>query len=238
MENLTFKIEEFEGPLDLLLHLISKNKMNIYDIAILELIDQYTAVIGSLQTRKLEVASEFIEMAARLVQMKSFLLLPRSTEAERLREELTGQLIEYSACKEVAKKMGAMARKTHVVVRQPLQIQFDTTYSLRHEPGLLQEAWHALMGRSARRQPPSQERFEPLVTAPFVSVSSRIVFVLKGVLTGKIDRLRYLFHKKESRSQTVATFLAVLELVRAGRISIEEDETLSVNRGRAKKQES
>lgn len=101
METLTFHLEEFDGPLDVLLYLVSKNKMNIYDIPILELIDQYTSLINGLQENRMEVASEFIEMAARLVQMKSFLLLPRSEEAERMKEELTGQLIEYSACKEV-----------------------------------------------------------------------------------------------------------------------------------------
>ena len=94
MESLTFKLEEFEGPLDLLLYLVGKNKMDLHEIAILDLIDQYTAVINDLTDHRLDVASEFIEMAARLVQMKSYLLLPRSEEAERLKQELTGQLIE------------------------------------------------------------------------------------------------------------------------------------------------
>ena len=90
MESLTFKLEEFEGPLDLLLYLVGKNKMDLHEIAILDLIDQYTAVINDLTDHRLDVASEFIEMAARLVQMKSYLLLPRSEEAERLKQELTG----------------------------------------------------------------------------------------------------------------------------------------------------
>lgn len=238
METLTFHLEEFEGPLDLLLYLVSKNKMNLYDVAILELIDQYTALIDTLTANKLELASEFIEMAARLVQMKSFLLLPRSEEAERMREELTGQLIEYSACKEIAKKMGEAAARTFVVVREPMQVEFDNTYTLKHEPFLLEQAWNALMGRGARRLQPSQERFEPLVTAPFVSVASRVVHVLRSLVTGRVNKLRSLFPKYDSRSQTVATFLAVLELVRAGRVTIEDDETLSVRRGYAKKQES
>lgn len=112
MESLTFKLEEFEGPLDLLLYLVGKNKMDLHEIAILDLIDQYTAVINTLTDHRLDVASEFIEMAARLVQMKSYLLLPRSEEAERLKQELTGQLIEYSACKEIAARMGTMAAAT------------------------------------------------------------------------------------------------------------------------------
>ena len=238
METLTFKLEEFEGPLDLLLYLVSKIKMNLYEVAILDLIDQYTALIDTLTTGRLEVASEFIEMAARLVQMKCFLLLPRSEEAERMKEELTGQLIEYSACKEIAKKMGEAAARTFAAVREPMQMEFDNTYTLKHEPFLLEQAWNALMGRGLRRAQPSQERFEPLVTAPFVSVASRVVHVLRSLVTGTVSRLRSLFPKQDSRSQTVATFLAVLELVRAGRVTIGDDETLSVRRGYAKTQES
>ena len=232
METLTFHLEEFDGPLDVLLYLVSKNKMNIYDIPILELIDQYTSLINGLQENRMEVASEFIEMAARLVQMKSFLLLPRSEEAERMKEELTGQLIEYSACKEIAGRMGAMAAATFTAVRNPMEVEQDNTYTLRHDASLLQQAWFGLMGRSRRRAAPSAERFEPLVAAPFVSVASRVVHVLRGLVTGKVSRLRSLFSPGGSRSETVATFLAVLELVRAGRITIADDETLAVRRGK------
>lgn len=231
METITFKLEEFEGPMDLLLYLVGKNKMSIYEIPILELIDQYTRIIQSLQQDRLEVASEFIEMAARLVQMKSYLLLPRSPEAERMREELTGQLIEYSLCKKIAGKLGRMAGTAFVAVRAPLEVEQPATYSLRHEPSLLEQAWNSLMGRSLRRQAPSQERFEPLVAAPFVSVASRVVHVLRGLITGRVRRLRQLFAPTDSRSQTVATFLAVLELVRAGRVTIDEEGALAVRRG-------
>lgn len=232
MESLTFKLEEFEGPLDLLLYLVGKNKMDLHEIAILDLIDQYTAVINTLTDHRLDVASEFIEMAARLVQMKSYLLLPRSEEAERLKQELTGQLIEYSACKEIAVRMGTMAAATFTAVRKPMEVELDNTYQLRHDASLLQQAWFGLMGRSRRKAAPSAERFEPLVTAPFVSVASRVVHVLRGLVTGKVRQLRSLFSPTGSRSETVATFLAVLELVRAGRITIADDETLAVRRGK------
>lgn len=232
MESLTFKLEEFEGPLDLLLYLVGKNKMDLHEIAILDLIDQYTAVINTLTDHRLDVASEFIEMAARLVQMKSYLLLPRSEEAERLKQELTGQLIEYSACKEIAARMETMAAATFTAVRKPMEVELDNTYQLRHDASLLQQAWFGLMGRSRRKAAPSAERFEPLVTAPFVSVASRVVHVLRGLVTGKVRQLRSLFSPTGSRSETVATFLAVLELVRAGRITIADDETLAVRRGK------
>ena len=168
-EVITFKIEDFEGPLDLLLFLVGKNKMNLYDINIMELIDQYTATIRNLQDNRMEVASEFIDMAAHLVQMKSALLLPRSPEAERMKAELTGRLMEYSACKEVAAKLGSRARDLYTAVRQPMPLVGAAEYTRRHDPNLLVTAWFNLMGRNLRKRKPTQERFEPLVTAPFVS---------------------------------------------------------------------
>ena len=225
-QTITFKLEDFEGPLDLLLYLVSKNKMNIYDIEIVALIDQYVSMVNGLPVYQMESASEFIEMAARLVQMKSYFLLPKSEEAERMKEELTGMLVEYSACKEVAAQLRSMAEGVYTVVREPAEVELDTEYRLRHDVYLLEEAYNALQGRSR------QEQFEPLTTAPFVSVTSRIIHVLRGLMTGRVRRLRQLFVKEGGRSQTVATFLAVLELVRAGRIAIADDESLTVRTGR------
>lgn len=231
-QTITFKLEDFEGPLDLLLYLVSKNKMNIYDIEIVALIDQYVSMVNGLPVYQMESASEFIEMAARLVQMKSYFLLPKSEEAERMKEELTGMLVEYSACKEVAAQLRSMAEGVYTVVREPAEVELDTEYRLRHDVYLLEEAYNALQGRSRQKQPPRQEQFEPLTTAPFVSVTSRIIHVLRGLMTGRVRRLRQLFVKEGGRSQTVATFLAVLELVRAGRIAIADDESLTVHTGR------
>ena len=149
MEALTFKLEDFEGPLDLLLYLVSKNKMNLYDINIMELIDQYTAVIGSVQGDRMDAASEFIDMAAHLVQMKSALLLPRAPEAERMKAELTGRLIEYSACKQVAARLGSRARDLFTAVRAPQPLVGAAEYTRPHKPEQLVQAWYSLMGASA-----------------------------------------------------------------------------------------
>ena len=230
MEELTFKLEDFEGPLDLLLYLVSKNKMNLYDINIMELINQYTAVIQTLQQDRLDVASEFIDMAAHLVQMKSALLLPRTPEAERMKEELTGRLIEYSACKAVASHLGSRARDIFTAVRAPMPLVGAAEFTRPHKPEQLVQAWYNLMGRSLRRKKPTQERFEPLVTAPFVSVASRVAHMLRGLVHGTLSRMGQLFSREESRSTNVATFLALLELVRAGRVQIAEDGRLQVDR--------
>ncbi len=236
METLTFHVEDFEGPLDLLLHLVGKNKMNLYDINIMELIEQYTAAIATMQQDHMELSSEFIDMAAHLVQMKSALLLPRSPEAERMKAELTGRLIEYSVCKKVAAALGSRARDLYTAVRAPMPLEGSAEYSRPQDPDKLVQAWFNLMGRSLRRRKPQQERFEPLVTAPFVSVASRIAHVLRGLLRGSLHRMGQLFSREESRSTNVATFLALLELIRAGRIKVDDSGSLQMDRTRRPRQ--
>ena len=236
MEVLTFHIEDFEGPLDLLLYLVGKNKMNLCDINIMELIDQYTAAIASLQDR-MEVSSEFIDMAAHLVQMKSALLLPRSPEAERMKAELTGRLIEYSTCKRVAAELGSRARDLYTAVRSPMPLEGPAEYTRPQDPDRLVQAWFSLMGRSLRKRKPTQERFEPLVAAPFVSVASRVSHMLRGLLRGSLHKMNQLFSSEESRSTNVATFLALLELIRAGRIRVDEDGTLDLDKSHTRRKE-
>ena len=232
METLTFKIEDFEGPLDLLLYLVGKNKMNLYEINIMELIEQYTTAIQTMQADHMELSSEFIDMAAHLVQMKSALLLPRSPEAERMKAELTGRLIEYSTCKKVAAELGSRARNLYTAVRTPQKLEAPAEYSRKQDPDRLVQAWYSLMGRSLRRKKPTQERFEPLVTAPFVSVASRVAHMLRGMLKGSLHKMSQLFSSEESRSTNVATFLALLELIRAGRVTIDNSGELAMDRTR------
>lgn len=227
---LTFTLADFEGPLDLLLALISKNKMNIYEIRIMELIDQYLEIVQDGKSYGIESASEFVEMAARLIYMKSVFLLPRNEEQERLKEELTGLLIEYSACKAVAQRLGEMNRGVFVAVRSPMEVELEKEYRLTHSPEILRKAILALQGKAAVRHEPRPDQFEPLVSAPVVSVSSRIIHLLRNLVQGQVRRLQSFFSPKSGRSETVATFLAVLELVRAGRITIDEKENLALNR--------
>ncbi|MBQ8751579.1 MAG: segregation/condensation protein A, partial [Clostridia bacterium] len=106
MEAISYKLPVFEGPLDLLLFLVQKNKLNIYDIPIAQILDQYMDAIRQMQDTDMEVATEFLDMAARLVQIKSSMLLPRhEEETEKLKQELTGELIEYQLCRETAQRM-------------------------------------------------------------------------------------------------------------------------------------
>ena len=133
MEKLSYKLEVFEGPLDLLLHLIEKNKLNIYDIQISELLEQYMEQINIMQEQDLDVAGEFLSMASRLVQIKSAMLLPKYEEAEEMKKELSGQLIEYRKCKRVA-KMLAETISFDSFCREPAKIRADMRYKRSHPP--------------------------------------------------------------------------------------------------------
>ena len=233
-EELTFHLEDFDGPLELLLALVAKHKMDLHNIPILELIDQYTRTVDAAQPEDPERASAFIEMAAHLVEMKSYLLLPRSEEGERMKQELTGQLIEYDQCRRMAAQLRAKSEAAPVFVREPMKLEWDNTYTLHHAPQILADYWAALCGRTKLRpSAPTQQQFEPLVSAPQVSVTSRVVFILRRMLSGTAARMEQLFSRRQSRSTNVATFLALLELVRGGRVWLEEDGTLTMRRARA-----
>ena len=111
MDKISYKLPVFEGPMDLLLHLINKHKLNIYDIPILELVEQYVAAVRQMQEdENLEVTSEFLEMAARLVYLKTVSLLPVHEEADQLKKELTGELLEYRDCQLMAQKLAEIGR--------------------------------------------------------------------------------------------------------------------------------
>ena len=231
-EELTFHLEDFDGPLELLLALVAKHKMDLHNIPILQLIDQYTRTVEAAQAVDPDISSSFIEMAAHLVEMKSYLLLPRRTEGERMKQELTGQLIEYDQCRRMASALRAAAEATPTFVRQPMQLERDETYALHHAPQILADYWQALAGRTKTRRVPTQQQFEPLVTAPMVSVTSRVVYILRRMLGGTVAKMEQLFSRSQSRSTNVATFLALLELVRGGRIALDDRGALTMRRTR------
>lgn len=105
MQTISFKLEVFEGPMDLLLNLISKHKLNIYDIEISSLLEQYLAYLDQCREQDLELAGEFLEMAARLIYIKTASLLPRPEDAQKEKQALQGALIEYALCKQAAQAL-------------------------------------------------------------------------------------------------------------------------------------
>ena len=125
METISFKLEVFEGPLDLLLSLIAKHKLNICDIEISKLLEQYLLYIDQAHEQNLELAGEFLEMAARLIYIKTASLLPQPEEAEQMKRELEGALIEYSLCKIAAKTLADAFVGGNIFVRSPMKIKAD-----------------------------------------------------------------------------------------------------------------
>lgn len=222
METLSYKLEVFEGPLDLLLTLIAKNKLNIYDIPITLLLEQYMEQIERMQSENLDIASEFLEMAARLVHIKSVSLLPKREEEEALRRELTGQLLEYQQCRETAEKLRAMVSFDRLV-RPQSKIPADHAYKRHHAPEEMLAAYLSAMGRKRRLTPPTAEAFSGIVAKPVVSVASQIVFVLRSLWKRRRVPFRELFRGKRDSSERIAAFLAVLELVKGRRLRVEGD---------------
>lgn len=231
---LSYKLESFEGPLDLLLQLIARNKLNIYDIQLTVLFEQYMAQIELMKEQNLEIASEFLEMAARLIYMKTVSLLPRHDEIEQLKQELTGELLEYQVCQEMAGKLEKMTDGFNSFIRKPEVLEFEQTYELIHKPDTIYLSYLAAVGRGQRRLPPSVAPFTKIVAKKIVAVSTKIVFVMRNLFKGGSKKLNALYKTAKSRSELIATFLAVLELCKANRVEItgENDETeIKLNRG-------
>lgn len=222
---ISYKLPDFEGPLDLLLYLVQKNKLNIYDIPIRELLEQYLSAIQTMQEQDMEVATEFLDMAARLVQIKSAMLLPKHEEGEELRQQLTGELIEYQLCQEAARRMTPLYIGGELFVREPAEVEPDYTYRRTHPASVLLEAYFAAAGRGQRKLPPPPQAFHSIVAKKIVSVSSKIVFVLRKLRVGKSVSYQSLYSTARNKSELVATFLAVLELIKGKRIQVDGEGT-------------
>ncbi len=212
--------------MDLLLHLIAKNKIDIRDIPIVTLLEQYLDAIEEMKRLDLEIASEFLEMAARLVYIKTVMLLPKQEEAQALKEELAGQLIEYAACKQAA----AMLRERYVggdiFVRPPMRNVIDNTYTRIHEPQALKRAYLAAVGRAARLLPPPKAAFDGIIRREFVPVETKEQEILHLLGKGKSVSLKRLYETQTERSGAVAVFLALLELMKSGKVRLDRQDRI------------
>ncbi|MBR1761806.1 MAG: segregation/condensation protein A [Eubacterium sp.] len=223
MENLTYKIEVFEGPMDLLLHLISKHKLNINDIPIAQLVDQYLDYVKKMEEENFEIAGDFLEMAARLIYLKTVSLLPRHEEAETLKRELTGELIEYRDCKLMAQKLANRTEGFNRYVREAQGGWVNYDYERFHEGEELLNAYINAAGKAQRRLPPPIDSFKVIVAKRFVNVATKVRTVMRKLWSGKKVKFLSLFEGAQSKSDLVATFLAVLELAKTKKITIDGD---------------
>ena len=237
-EKLQYKLDAFEGPLDLLLFLIQKHKLNICDINISELLEQYTESIKDIENiEDLDGAAEFLEMAARLVYIKTAMLLPRyDDEGEKLKQELQGELIEYQACKKIAADLKEKFCGNSIFSRDPMPIEADNTYTRVHPTEDILRAYLSALGRKQRKLPPPVEAFSGVVHKKLISVPSRAIILLKKLYRSTKLKWNELFESK-SRSESVAMFLAVLELVKGGRISVSDDNSTVVLNKEAKRKQ-
>ena len=222
MTELNFKLEnlEFEGPLDLMLLLIQKHKLNIQDIEITVLLDQFLLYLERMTEEDIEVTAEFLDAAARLVLIKSAALLPRD-EAEKMKKELQGALIEYALCKTMAEKLKKRWIGDAVYVRQPIELEIDASYHGTHQPEEIPFAYSAVSKR-AKIKSESPRSLAPIVAKSYVTVYTGVVIVLKSLLSRQKVTLAEIYRGRP-RSYRVSIFLAVLELSKAGRIVISED---------------
>lgn len=221
MTELNFKLEIFEGPLDVLLMLVRKHKLNICDIEISVLLDQFLGYLERMTDADIEVTSDFLEMAARLILIKSAALLPKE-EAEKLKKELQGQLIELALAKTMAAKLKTRWQGDMIFVREPEEPDIDISYRQTHEPEELLSAYGVLAERSRRRESYNRPPAQPVVEKSYVTVFTGIVAVLKSLRRNKSVTLKELYDNC-GRSRKVAVFLAILELSKDGRIIISDD---------------
>ena len=218
MEQINYKLEVFEGPMDLLLHLISKHKLNINDIPIVELVNQYLDYVRQMKNADFDVAGDFLEMAARLIYIKTVSLLPRQEEAEQLKKELTGELIEYRDCKIMAEKLSRSADGFDRFVREPQPGYINYDYERFHEGEELLNAYISAAGRAQRKLPPPLDSFKVIVARKFVNVASKVGGVIEKLKAKRNVKFLNLFSDAQSKSDLVATFLAVLELAKTKKI--------------------
>ncbi len=228
MEKLSFKLEVFEGPLDLLLFLIQKNKVNIYDIPISLITEQYIEYLNAMEQNDLEISSEFLVMAARLLYIKSKMLLPKHEELEGEdeedpRQELIQNLVEYKKYKEIShffsdrKNICDFLYFKNAVNTEDFKINVNPSL----EVDVLTGAFERVMKRFEDKLPPSKMLFSGMVGREPVSVKSKMQSVTYALrLSGQVS-FDDLFAGAESRSEIVAIFLAVLELVRNNEVGFE-----------------
>ena len=222
---LTFDLEVFSGPLELLLSLIRKNKVSIYDIPIAAIFEQYMEYIDALKQMNLEVASEFIEMAAHLIFIKSRMLLPKEeADEEDPRMPLAMALAEYQRYQAVVSPMHEMnLQAAGSYTRLAEAVEFDKRERRTYEPSVLIKAYHDVMDKLDRRQPPPISNFRNLIGKKITSVSVKISSVLRRLKQFTSVKFMDLFRNVKTRSDIVATFLAVLELSKTDYVSIDED---------------
>ena len=237
---LPIKIENFEGPLDLLLHLIDVNKFNIFDIPIVEITEQYLEFVRNMETKDLNVMSEFLVMAATLLEIKAKMLLPVEVneEGEEIdpREELVQKLLEYKMYKymsyELKDRMQDAAKAMYKEPTIPEEVEgYIEPVDLEKLLGnltlqKLNEIFQSVMKRQNEKIDPVRSKFGKIEKEE-VSLEDKLDFVESYAREHGTFSFKKLLEGQKSKMQIVVTFLAILELMKVGKIVIKQEETFA-----------
>ena len=239
MENAkpTFVLDFFEGPLDLLLHLIAKNKVDIYDIPIGSITKQYLAYLQEAKQFDMEIGSEFLVMASELLYIKSKMLLPKekTPETEDPRSELVAKLLDYQAYKKLAGFLAQQEGEGAGVYYRPRE-RFDfTPLDFKSQSFRLSDLTDAFLALMQRRDEPAVERARETLATKIVKkviypVADKVIEVKDKLAGGERLKFSCFFEQVEEKSECIAIFLAILELVKNQKVklcfSYEENEFL------------
>lgn len=235
---LEFKLQVFEGPLDLLLHLIEKNKVDIYDIPIVEITRQYLEYVNNLSKEDLNLASEFLVMAATLIDIKSKMLLPKEIDenGEEIdpRAELVEKLIEYKMYKYAAMELrdmqiyaGKSLYKEPTVPEEVLKYQppIDLDRLLSDvDLARLNDIFQMVLKRQMDKIDPVRSKFGKIEMEE-VSLPEKIDYVAAAVRRKKRCSFKQLLEQQNSKMEVIVSFLAVLELIKIGQIEVHQEKT-------------
>lgn len=238
MENkLEFHINEFNGPLDLLLHLIEKNKFNIFDIPIVEITEQYLEYVDKMEKSDLDVMSEFLVMAATLISIKAKMLLPKEEKEEEEeddpRAELVRRLLEYKMYKYASYELKDMELDAGRSYYKPATLPDEVLqYKEDIDPAevvgdatlaLLNEIFNQVMRRTADRVDPIRSKFGTIEKEE-VSLETKMEDIKASMRGLKGINFRTLLEAQASKVNVIVTFLAILELMKVGELAIRQDE--------------
>lgn len=223
------KIENFEGPLDLLCYLIDKNKMDISEVKIADITEQYLEYIKSSEELELEVASEFLVMATTLVLIKSKKLLPTQVEdeAELTEEELLQRIIEYKKYKEISKVLKEMyADNKNRLYKMPDKIELkEQKFERTYESTVIPEVYSKLLKKNTEKININAKNIEKIAITETVSVASKV----KDIFRELVRNSRFVFSKlfslnKCSKMEVITAFSGVLELTRRNKVEAKQEE--------------
>ena len=228
----TEEMEDFEGPLDVIFLLLSKNKIEIQDVSITAILEQYLAYLEEMKRLDMDIASEFIAMASNLMLIKTKMLLSaaEAAEAESELDQLRQQLIERQrreAIESIRTSVTWLEPRNEIgrsqFVKEPEPLRRDQAYRYQHETRDLLRALDNIAERSQRRLPPPTVNFKGIVGKEPYPIGRKTGEVLRQLLLRGFEKLKNLFKGNRSRSEIVATFLAVLDLCKTNSVSLEDD---------------